>query len=233
MGDSFSKLTRLELRNLASTIFLNRGDHFEARPLPAEAQFAPAFGIVAADFDGDGAQDLFLSQNSFAVGSGMTRQDAGRGLWLRGDGKGNFQPVSGQTSGLIIYGQQRGCAVADFDNDGRMDIAVTQNNAETKLFLNRRGAPGLRIRLAGIRENALGIGAVIRTGHGGNWGPATEIHAGAGYWSMDSSTVVSSLTGAPDQVQVRWPGGQTNVYAIPPESREISASISGEVRKLH
>src|SRR5262249_29173263 len=60
------KMSKLTATTLASTLFLNRGDHFEARPLPAEAQFAPAFGLAVADFDGDGHEDLFLAQNFFA-----------------------------------------------------------------------------------------------------------------------------------------------------------------------
>jgi hypothetical protein len=232
LGDAFPKLTKLEIRNLASTVFLNRGDHFEACRLPAEAQFAPAFGIVAADLDGDGAEDLFLSQNSFVVSPGMTRQDAGRGLWLRGDGKGGFLPVPGQKSGLLIYGEQRGCAVADFDGDGRIDLAVAQNNAETKLYLNRGALPGLRVRLRGLRENILGIGAVIRTGRNGSWGPAKEIHAGEGYWSMNSPAVLMPLAAAPEQIQVRWPDGKTGVSRIPAEAKEIEVFTSGEVRKI-
>ena len=232
VGEQFAKLTRLEIRNLASTVFLNRGDHFEARRLPPEAQFAPAFGIVAADFDGDGAEDLFLSQNCFSVGTGMTRQDAGRGLWLRGDGRGDFQAVPGQTSGLLIYGEQRGCAVADFDNDGRVDLAVAQNNAETKLYLNRRAAPGMRVRLRGPPKNVLAIGASIRVGRDGHWGPAQEIHAGSGRWSMDSPVQIMSLAASPNQIRVLWPGGKTTEGAIPAEAKEIEVFESGEVRKI-
>jgi hypothetical protein len=221
LGDSFTKLKRIELRNLAATVFLNRGDHFEAHPLPAEAQFAPSFGLVAADFDGDGREDLFLAQNSFGVGMGMTRQDAGRGLWLRGDGKGGFQSVPGQTSGILIYGEQRGCAVADFDQDGRVDLVVTQNNNETKLFRNRRATPGVRIRLHGPAENALGIGAVLRAGRKGVWGRAVELHVGAGYRSVDSAAPVLSRAAAPERIQLRWPGGKTTEHQIPPDAREM------------
>src|SRR5438046_8486520 len=75
----------LSSRWLETTLFLNRGDHFEARALPIEAQFAPAFGVAVADMDGDGYEDFFLSQNFFAVDGDTSRHDAGRGLWLRGD----------------------------------------------------------------------------------------------------------------------------------------------------
>src|SRR5205823_6677161 len=102
-----------EANTLASMVFLNRGDHFEAAPLPTDAQLAPAFGISVADFDGDGNEDIFLSQNFFATDGDNARCDAGRGLWLRGNGKGEFHAVPGQESGLAIYGEQRGCAVAD------------------------------------------------------------------------------------------------------------------------
>jgi len=225
-GDAFHKLKRIELRNLASTVFLNRGDHFEAHPLPPEAQFAPAFGIVAADFDGDGAQDLFLSQNSFSGGMAMTRLDAGRGLLLLGDGHGAFSSMSGQASGLLIYGQQRGCAVSDFDADGRTDLVVAQNNGATKLYRNQKGVPGLRVRLRGPAGNSVGIGAVIRAGSDGAWGPAVEIHSGSGYWSMDSSVPVLSKAADPKQVQVRWPGGKTSLREIPVGAREVTVPIS-------
>ena len=51
-------------------IWLNRGDHFEPHPLPLEAQLAPSFAPVVADFDGDGQEDLVLSQNFFPTDPG-------------------------------------------------------------------------------------------------------------------------------------------------------------------
>src|SRR5206468_5362066 len=108
-----------------TSIFLNRGDHFERISLPIEAQFAPAFGVNVADFDGDGFEDIFLSQNFFAVDAETSRYAAGRGLLLRGNGRGQFQPVKAGESGIAVYGEQRGSAVADFDGDGRVDLAVS------------------------------------------------------------------------------------------------------------
>jgi enediyne biosynthesis protein E4 len=139
LGDRLAQTHFLEANWLESTVFLNRGDHLEARVMPAEAQFAPAFAVVVADYDGAGHEDIFLSQNFFAVKPETSRYDAGRGLWLTGDGQGGLRAVPGQKSGVMVYGEQRGAAVADFDGDGRVDLVVTQNAAETRLFKNVRG----------------------------------------------------------------------------------------------
>src|SRR5207248_2457016 len=115
LGDRLPKAKQVSVNTLASMVFLNRGDHFEAAALPAEAQFVPAFAVVVADFDGDGAEDVFLSQNFFATEPQTSRADAGRGLLLKGDGKGGLRPIAGQESGIVIYGEQRGAAEADYD----------------------------------------------------------------------------------------------------------------------
>jgi hypothetical protein len=137
LGARFKEVKFLEANTLDSMVFLNRGDHFEARPLPAEAQFAPAFGVCVSDFDGDSHQDIFLTQNFFGVKPEESRYDGGVGLLLKGNGKGEFSAISAKNSGIQIFGQQRGCAAADFDGDGKIDLVVTQNNGATKLYRNR------------------------------------------------------------------------------------------------
>jgi basic amino acid/polyamine antiporter, APA family len=121
LGPELSKLRARRVRWLDSTVFLNCGDHFEARPLPMEAQLAPSFGLCAADIDHDRHQDLFLAQNYF----GRTeRHDAGRSVWLKGDGRGNFKALSSQQSGIAIYGEARYVAARDVNNDGSVDLIV-------------------------------------------------------------------------------------------------------------
>jgi hypothetical protein len=233
LGEHLKQAKQVEANTLASMAFLNRGDRFEARPLPAAAQFAPAFAVIVTDFDGDGREDVFLSQNFFAAQPFTMRNDAGRGLWLRGDGLGGLRPLLGAESGVAVYGEQRGAAVTDFDHDGRIDLVVTQNGAETKLYRNTGGQPGLRVRLKGPPGNPQAVGAVLRLKAGDRFGPAREVHAGSGYWSQDGAVQVLSMgsaAGPADGVWVRWPGGKTTTHPIPANAREVTLDPAGGVQ---
>ena len=232
LGPKYASARQARVTTLESMLFLNRGDHFEARPLPAEAQFAPAFAVAVGDADGDGHEDLFLSQNFFDVELESSRFDAGRGLWLRGDGQGGFVAVPGQESGVKIYGQQRGAALCDYDGDGRPDLAVSQNSGPTKLFRNVGSRPGLRVRLAGPPGNPSGVGAILRLRAGQKSGPAREIHAGSGYWSQDSAVQVLGMNNPPTSVSVFWPGGKKTTVDVPPRASELTIGPAGVISSI-
>lgn len=212
---------------LASTIFFNRGTRFEAVELPREAQLAPAFGVNVGDFDGDGHEDIFLSQNFFGTQPEMPRLDSGRGLCLLGNGTSRLSAIPGQVSGIQIYGEQRGSAIADFDGDGRVDLVVTQNGSATRLFHNLGAKPGLRVRLKGPSGNPTGVGATMQLVFPHGKGPVREIHAGSGYWSQDSATQVLGLRETPTQILVSWPGGVTTSTKVPPQAKEITVDSAG------
>ena len=79
---------KVEARTLASMVFFNRTNHFEGVELPYEAQIAPAFAVNVGDFDGDGNEDVFLSQNfselaSSAAAMSVRVEDAADD-WTRG-----------------------------------------------------------------------------------------------------------------------------------------------------
>jgi len=192
LGAGFKQMQELRVDVLETVVLLNRGDHFEVRVLPLEAQLAPVFGVCVGDYDGDGNEDVFLSQNFFGTDLETGRYDAGRGLWLRGDGRGGFRAVPGQESGVKVYGEQRGAALSDYDGDGRVDLVVSQNAGETKLYRNEGGKAGLRVRLVGAGSNGDGIGGVVWAG--GRW----EVGSGpGGAWGI--GVLVTGQRGGGDE----------------------------------
>jgi hypothetical protein len=223
-GEKIKTAARVEARELRHTLFLNRGNKIEAVALPVEAQMSPAFGINVADFDGDGDDDVFLAQNFFSTQPETLRNDAGRGLLLLGDGKGNFRAASGDESGIKIYGEQRGSAVSDYDGDGRVDLVVTQSNEETRLLHNRRAKPGLRVKLEGAAGNPCGVGSVIRAKMATGLGRAQVVTAGSGYWSQDSAVMVVTSGSPIIGIQVRWPDGTIMEQPVAAETKFVTIS---------
>ena len=228
-GPRLQEANSLTANHLGHTIFLNQGTSFTAKLLPPLSQLSPAFGIAVADFDSDGKEDLFLSQNFFATSPGTHRYDAGRGLILQGKGNGDFSPVPHHESGIAIYGEQRAAAVADFNHDGRPDLAVSQNGAQSKLFVNQSKNQGLRITLKGSDHNPAAIGAQLRLQTADGVGPTREIHSGAGWLSVDSPTLVLTPLSNEAKLWVRWPDGNETQTALPRGESSFTIGMTGNI----
>jgi hypothetical protein len=211
--------------SLDHRLFRNRGGRFEAAPLPDQAQWAPAFAATVADYDGDGTEDLFLGQNFSPTVVGIPRYDAGRGLLLRGDGRGGLAPLAPAQSGIEVLGDQRGVAHADPDGDGRLDLVVSQNGAETRFFRNVAATPGVRVRVDAGPGNLTGVGTQLRLvygqGDGARMGPVREVQAGSGSLSQHGAVTVLGAAEPPSALWVRWPGGREARVPLAPGQREV------------
>jgi len=96
--------SRLKAVELRSVVLLNKNGTFEALPLPIEAQFAPVHAIHVVDVNGDGKLDILLGGNQSHTRLRIGVMDASYVQLFIGDGKGNFQFIPQQMTGLWIKG---------------------------------------------------------------------------------------------------------------------------------
>ena len=214
---------RAEITTLQSMVFLRGDGGFEARPLPPEAQLTATFSPVVADFDNDGAEDIVLSQNEFAVHGEESRQDAGFGLLLAGRGDGSFEGTGIGGSGLTVFGEGRGAAAADFNHDGRTDLVICQNGSKPKLFLNQSKRRGLRVRLQAGEGNRDGVGATLRLESNGKLGPARVVRLGSGFLSQNATTQILGGSEGATALLVAWPSGGKERFKLTPGQAAITA----------
>lgn len=137
-----SMFTKKELKNalilkanyFENSYLKNMGNgKFQLFPLPIQAQFSCMNGMLAEDFDGDGNLDLLINQNDFGTEVSIGRYDAGNGLLLIGNGKGDFLPHSILKSGWFVPGN--GKALVKLKNpSGKTIIAASQNKGNLKVF---------------------------------------------------------------------------------------------------
>jgi len=109
---------------------------FRITPLPLDAQFAPVYGMVTGDYNEDGNLDVLLVGNSYSPEVISGRDDASIGLYLRGDGKGNFVPVKVKDSGFLADNDSKGMAKIVL-SDGHELMVVGNNSSRARAYVTR------------------------------------------------------------------------------------------------
>jgi hypothetical protein len=128
----------LKANNFSSCLLRNDGNgKFTMIALPAAAQLSVINGMVAEDFDGDGNLDLVMAGNDFGTEPGTGRYDAFDGLYLKGDGKGGFAPLSILKSGVYLPGDQKSL-VKLRGAGGNCLLACSQNKGPLKILALKR-----------------------------------------------------------------------------------------------
>ena len=173
------------------------------------------FGTVAFDADHDGDLDLVVVNGHIL--DNIERFDASRRhrqpaqlFENRGDGTFVERP---EALGLAEDLVGRGLVAADLDDDGALDLVLTQNGGPAKVLINRVGSehPAVRLRLRGTRSPRDGSGARVTLQVGGR-SLVRERIGGGSYLSQGPAEVHFGLAGASvaDAVEVRWPSGQVD-----------------------
>lgn len=210
-GERLAQLQRFEANTLTHMLFVNDGNgRFTAQPLPQLAQITAGFGITTADFDNDSHDDLYLVGNFSYADHETMMYSGGVSYWLKGNGDGTFVAVPSAESGLLVPYDGRGVAVADYDQDGWVDVAVGVNNHAPLLFRNqaKNANCAAQIRLIGPAGNPTGVGTRITVTLPNGTAVTREVMAGSGYLSQDSATLLFGLgTAEQATVTLRWPDG--------------------------
>ena len=127
--DMVKGAVKKQIRMFSSVYIENNGNgDLELRTLPMETQFSSTHAILVDDFDGDGFKDVALGGNFYEMQPSIGRFDASFGSILRGDGKGNFTPLSAIQTGFVLRG-----AVRDIKKVGDK-IVVAANNRPLQIF---------------------------------------------------------------------------------------------------
>jgi enediyne biosynthesis protein E4 len=172
-----------------------------------------AWGMGIYDFDNDGRKDMFFAASHFPGTEAQVQSAPELGNHvLRNSGDGKFEDVS-ESAGVDF--QQRGlfhgAAFADFDNDGRVDVAVTSVNGPLKIFRNVSSNSGhwLGVKLIGTKSNRDGIGARVRITLPDGSFEYNHATTSVGYASS-SELIVRFGLGVYDRVkeiEIHWPSG--------------------------
>jgi hypothetical protein len=136
--EMLSSSIKLQANTLETVVYLNTGKGtFIKKQLPVEAQFSPVYAISINDFDGDSHQDILLGGNLYQAKPEVGRYDASYGLFLKGNGSGDFKPVLAKDSGLKLKGQTRGFSLLSVKNESILIVA--NNNEQAQTFTIQKG----------------------------------------------------------------------------------------------
>jgi hypothetical protein len=219
-----------EMRNM---LFLNSG---AGRMFEAARQYGVdstdwTWNPRLADFDNDGFLDLFVSTGMlrdmmntdianyterhvppgsdawcrFWAGQPMLREP---NIAMKNAAGRRFEDVSA-TWGLDRVGVSYGAATADFDNDGDLDLVVSNADAPLSIYRNNAGGNSIRLELRGTTSNRFGLGATITCETAGRR-QAAYLTLSRGWLSALEPAVHFGLDDAAqaDAVTIRWPSGR-------------------------
>ena len=197
------------------------------------------FGAKFLDYDNDGWKDILFADGQVfpqidKYKTGITYAERnllfhnlgpGTGARRAADASKRFEEVGLRSGpGFALRKVSRGLAVADYDNDGDLEMAITNMNDSLELLRHERKNPNhsVLVKTVGTRSNRDGLGARVTVVSGGVT-QYDEVRSGGSYLSSSDLRLHFGLGSADtaDRLEVRWPSGKMDAMANLPADRVL------------
>jgi hypothetical protein len=211
---AFSRQYNPFFRNLGKLLF---EDTTLKAGLPSSVETL-GFGTKAFDYDNDGNLDIYIANGHVTDNVKLYDPQLSyrqTDLLYRNSGGGHFRDVSAESGPAFrIQHVGRGAAVADFDNDGDLDIVVTDAGGRPMLLRNDGGNRNhwIAVRARGRESNRFGIGCKVRVWSGGRT-QLREINPYGSYLSTSDVRLFFGLGSEANitRLEIAWPSGKKQV----------------------
>jgi hypothetical protein len=177
------------------------------------------FGCLFLDINLDGALDLLIANGHIDDTVRNIRRSVAYAqppqLFLN-DGRGRFRDVAAQAGASFVSPKvARGLACADIDRDGDLDILMTTNGGDARLYRTdvTNGNRSIRFRLQGTKSNRDAIGATVRLfDRAGN--QSRMVRSGSSYLSQSELPVTFGVGKRTeiDRLVIEWPSGRIDEH---------------------
>ena len=226
-GDGDEDIFKTNLTNEGANLYVNdgRGNFYDA-----SAEFGlllptfpyTGFGTEWFDYDNDGRVDLFIANGAVNRKESLRRSPYPFGQpnqLFHNEGQGKkFREMSAIAGPAFATSEvSRGAAFGDIDNDGAIDIVVTNNNGAVRLLLNQSRFLNrnhwLLVRLEAVHGNRFGVGAKVEVRQRGRK-LLRRAHADASYLSANDIRVHFGLgeDAKIEEITVHWPSGECEAW---------------------
>ena len=258
-GDGWLDIFVTNLSYETNALYRNNGDGtftdviYEAH-LGKESYLFVGFGTGFFDADNDGWRDIFIANghiidNIEDTHGVLTYRQPDQ--IFRNQGNGTFQEVSASAGDYFqSTAVSRGALFGDYDNDGDVDMIVTQSNGPVTLLRNETGTQHnwVRIKTVGVISSRDGTGTRVTLTAGGHT-QIQEINRGASYLSSHDGRLHFGLGvhTTVDRLEVRWQSGVVQVFenlltnrehvisefSDTPADKLFKAAWTGDITNLH